>query len=116
MLTGGAGDDLLEGGAGNDVLDGGAGDDVLFGGAGQRPLRLLRRRRRGHGLRRGRHAAGLAGPRGRGPGSADDVAGFAVDLGDAGTLIDFGQGDSVLLNGVSYDDIVADPSKFISLA
>ena len=48
--------------------------------------------------------------------SADDVAGFAVDLGDAGTLIDFGQGDSVLLNGVSYDDIVADPTKFISLA
>ena len=43
------------------------------------------------------------------------MAGFAIDLGDAGTLIDFGQGDSVLLNGVSYDDIVADPSRFISL-
>ena len=38
------------------------------------------------------------------------------DLGDAGTLIDFGQGDSVLLHGVSYDDIMADPSRFISLA
>ena len=43
------------------------------------------------------------------------MAGFAIDLGEGGTLIDFGQGDSVLLNGVSYDDIVADPSRFISL-
>ena len=48
--------------------------------------------------------------------SADDVAGFAQDLGDAGTLIDFGQGDSIMLNGASYEDIVADPSRFISLA
>jgi hypothetical protein len=47
--------------------------------------------------------------------SAADVAGFAVDLGDGGTLIDFGQGDSVLLNGVSYDEIVTDPSRFISI-
>jgi hypothetical protein len=47
--------------------------------------------------------------------SAADVAGFAVDLRDGGTLIDFGQGDSVLLNGVSYDEIVTDPSRFISI-
>ena len=47
--------------------------------------------------------------------SAEDVAGFAVDLGEAGTLIDFGQGDSVLLHGVSYDDVAADPSRFFTV-
>ena len=47
--------------------------------------------------------------------NAEDVKGFALDLGDAGTLIDFGQGDSVLMNGVSYDEIMADPSRFITL-
>ena len=48
-------------------------------------------------------------------GSAADVADFAVDLGDGGTLIDFGQGDSVLLQGVSFDDVAADPSRFFSI-
>jgi hypothetical protein len=48
--------------------------------------------------------------------TVDDDAGFAMDLGAEGTLIDFGQGDSVLLHGVSYDDVMADPSRFISLA
>ena len=44
-----------------------------------------------------------------------DVADYAIDLGEAGTLIDFGQGDSVMLNGVSYEDIAEDPSRFITL-
>lgn len=47
--------------------------------------------------------------------SAEDVAGYALDLGDAGTLIDFGQGDSVLLQGVSYDDVATDPSRYFSI-
>ncbi len=47
--------------------------------------------------------------------SASDVAGFAIDLGEEGTLIDFEQGDSILLKGVSFDDIAADPEKFFSI-
>ena len=42
-----------------------------------------------------------------------DIEAVAFDC--FGTLIDFGQGDSVLLNGVSYEDIVSDPSRFISI-
>ena len=98
MLDGGAGDDVLYGGAGNDLFVFSGGGDVVMDFAEGDMLQISR------------------GLEGVALGSAEDVAGFAVDLGEAGTLIDFGQGDSVLLNGVSYDDIVADPTKFISLA
>ncbi|AXE29617.1 hypothetical protein DK842_06720 [Chromobacterium phragmitis] len=39
VITGGAGDDLLQGGAGNDVLDGGAGNDTLIGLGGDDTLK-----------------------------------------------------------------------------
>ncbi|AXE35007.1 calcium-binding protein [Chromobacterium phragmitis] len=39
VITGGAGDDLLQGGAGNDVLDGGAGSDTLIGLGGDDTLK-----------------------------------------------------------------------------
>ena len=45
---------------------------------------------------------------------AASVADFAIGIG-GNTLIDFGQGDSVMLYGVSYEDIEADPSKFFSV-
>ena len=89
---------MLYGGAGNDLFVFSGGGDVVMDFAEGDMLQISR---------------SLEGVELE---SADDVAGFAIDLGDEGTLIDFGQGDSVLLNGVSYDEIVADPSRFISLA
>ena len=47
--------------------------------------------------------------------SAADVTDYAYDLADGGTLIDFGDGGSILLKGVSYDDIAADPEKFFTI-
>jgi hypothetical protein len=45
---------------------------------------------------------------------ASSVADFAFGVG-GNTMIDFGQGDSVMLYGVSYEDVAADPSKFFSV-
>jgi hypothetical protein len=44
--------------------------------------------------------------------SASDVAALVTDSrGDA--VIDFGNGDTVTLNGISAGDLQADPTKFI---
>ncbi len=47
--------------------------------------------------------------------SAEVIADFAINLGDAGTLIDFGQGDSVLLHGVAFDGVTSDPGRFFTV-
>ena len=124
MLTGGNRNDRLEGGNGNDTLIGGAGDDQLTGGRGDDVLTG------------GAGDDTLRGNTGAdtfifSSGSGDDVIiGFraddTLDLSesttdftsladvqaaatetDAGLLIDLGGGDTLLLQGVSLDDLVA---------
>jgi hypothetical protein len=45
----------------------------------------------------------------------EDLSDYAIDLGEAGTLIDFGQGDSILLQGVSMDELSSDWGKYVSI-
>jgi len=114
ILKGGAGDDWLAGGAGDDMLDGGQGDDILFGGTGQDLFvfsggaDVIMDFEDGDLLQISKSVGGQAIE------SLDSLTDFAIDL-DGSTLLDFGNGDSVLLNGVSYDSLAAEPGKFISL-
>ena len=102
-------------GSGNDAVDGGAGDDTMFGGTGDDLFTSS-----GGGdvvmdFTDGDLAADHGHARGVALASASDVAEYAIDLADGGTLIDFGQGDRIPLKGVSCDDIAADPEKFFTI-
>lgn len=106
-LYGGDGDDLLYGAEGNDRLEGGAGDDTLSGGSGNDVFVFL-------------------------PGSGADKitdfqAGDAIVLTDYlsagvkpvtnwvgnGTLVDLGDGNSILIQGVGVDHLLATSTGFV---
>ncbi len=125
MLDGGAVDDTLDGGTGNDTLYGGSGNDRLFGGRGA------------DRLTGGRGADSLYG------GSGHDVFAFAVGDGadhingfEAGdiieiagvpggfgdlvieqkgfhTVIRYGDGDTIKLEGVTAASLGADDFRFL---
>ena len=120
-LFGGADDDVINGGEGVDQLFAGAGDDTLAGGAGNDFIGL--------GTGAGSNTIVLAGEFGNDavgnfgsddvirivgltigdgtPVDADtDIADFAMSI-NGGVLLSFDQG-SVVLNGVSMDDLSAD--------
>jgi Ca2+-binding RTX toxin-like protein len=115
VLFGDAGDDLIKGGAGNDTIDGGAGDDTMYGGEGDDLFvfsggaDVVMDFSDGDILQIAGTLDGVSLE------SAADIADYAMDLNGQGTLIDFGQGDSILLKGVSADEVMADPSKFFSI-
>ncbi|MCO6418545.1 M10 family metallopeptidase C-terminal domain-containing protein [Siccirubricoccus sp. KC 17139] len=98
-IAGNAGANWLLGGAGDDTLDGGAGSDVLFGEAGADVFAF----RRGTGADVvGDFAPGVDKLLLIGLGFADFaqvMAHFVVAGGNS--AIDFGQGDLVVLNGVT---------------
>ena len=110
---GGEGDDWLRGDEGDDVLGGGAGSDVLFGGlesdlfvydGGFDLVMDLEER----------EIVQVSGELGGGISAPEDVRDRAVDLRDS-TLIDFGDGNSLYLNGVAFDNFTTEPGKYLSI-
>ena len=129
MLTGGEGRDILKGGSGSDTLDGGAGRDILKGNKGSDVLDGGAGRDRmngGHdadlfvfqtGYDRDRiigfdadedtialHIEGVE--------SFDDLSGLATDHGNR-TILDFGEGDALVIKGVTFDELSAANFDFL---
>ncbi|CAN0369360.1 unnamed protein product, partial [Ectocarpus sp. 13 AM-2016] len=117
-LNGGTGDDALVGAEGNDTIIGGAGNEFLYGGAGNDTF-----------VFRVNDGADFIFDfdRDYGDGSTDVIellGGPASDFsslqsyfvdgakGSTGTTIDFGNGDSIALAGVSIDDLSAEHFVF----
>ena len=104
-LSGGAGQDVLFGGRGNDILDGGTGSDVLKGGRGDDTFVFAE----GYGRDRlvdfdaGDDTIALSFA---GIDSFDDLSSLARERGDR-TVLQFGDGDALVLKGVSFDDLTA---------
>jgi Ca2+-binding RTX toxin-like protein len=103
MLIGFAGNDTLKGGGGRDTLDGGTGDDLLRGGAGPDVFLFAP----GCGAdtiadfadgvdRMDLSAFGLA--------KFKQVKQLASNTAD-GLVLDFGSGDSILLEGIRKSDL-----------
>ena len=111
VLIGGEGDDVLIGGPGNDILDGGPGDNTviqsLLGGGGA-PARTTVQ---------GFEAGAGAGDRVdlRAIDGADDFAwvlAHATEV-DGSAVLDLGDGDEMVLSGVSVASLHADDFLFV---
>ena len=130
VLEGGAGDDLLKGGRQNDTLDGGAGDDILKGGQGKD---TLVGGEGDDILAGGRGDDTLTGGAGadtfvqsfretgvdkitdfdpsedtinlQGFGGIENVSRLSVTEVDGGTVISAGEGNTLLLEGVTPDQL-----------
>ncbi len=98
-LYGGAGSDRLDGGNGNDVLVGGAGDDILTGGNGSDVFII--------GPSSGMDQITDFGGGDRIDWSAMTKAGYEATITQSGfnTVIAFGDGSSVRLNGVTASSL-----------
>ena len=120
VLSGGRGNDILDGGAGHDILIGGHGDDTLDGGAGRDVLKGGRGEdtfifEQGDGRDRlvGFDAdddlisLSLAGVD-----SFDDLSALARDRG-ADTVLQFGNGDALVLKGIEFDELSATNFDFV---
>ena len=115
MLAGGKHDDLLDGGAGADRLYGGAGDDTLRGGLGDDLLKG------NAGADVFVFATGDGADRIKGWEMDQDMLRFeAMTMEDLtlsqkrkSTLIEYGAEDSVILIGVSLDDLTAEQFIFV---
>ncbi|WP_262690828.1 VCBS domain-containing protein, partial [Kordiimonas aestuarii] len=106
LLYGGTGDDTMSGGAGDDTLWAGAGDDLLTGGAGADVFVF--------GASRGNDTIGDFDVISD---SLDFMAGFSTSAevvaastetsqsGEDGVLIDFGDGESIFLAGLTLSDL-----------
>ena len=130
VLEGGAGDDLLKGGRQNDTLDGGAGDDILAGGQGKDTLvggegdDILSGGRGDDTLTGGAGADTFAQSFGetgvdtitdfnpsedtinlKGFGGIENVSRLSVTEVDGGTVISAGEGNTLLLEGVTPDQL-----------
>ena len=130
VLEGGAGDDLLKGGRQNDTLDGGAGDDVLKGGQGKDTLGggegddILVGGRGDDTLTGGAGADTFAQSCNatgvdtitdfdpsedtinlKGFGGIENVSRLSVTEVDGGTVISAGEGNTLLLEGVTPDQL-----------
>jgi Ca2+-binding RTX toxin-like protein len=116
-LAGGNGADTLVGGTGNDILSGGAGSDILSGGAGQ-DIYVFHSGGGNDVIIDFQHGDDLlqieANINGTGIQSAADVAAHAVAVGN-NTLINLGNGDTVLLKGITLDEVQHDPNSFFSV-
>jgi Ca2+-binding RTX toxin-like protein len=116
-MFGGQGDDVLEGGDGNDELFGVWGDDTLSGGVGHDLFYF----HTGAGsdvildLEDGIDLVVLEkGINGLPINSAGDLASYVSDQ-DGNAVLDFGNGDTLTLVGVSAENVQADPSKFFQV-
>ena len=130
VLEGGAGDDLLKGGRGNDTLEGGAGDDTLAGGKGKDTLvggegdDILKGGGGDDTLTGGAGADTFVQSFNRigsdtitdfdpsqdtinltGFGGIENVSRLSVTEVDGGTVISAGEGNTLLLEGVTPDQL-----------
>ena len=130
VLEGGAGDDLLKGGRQNDTLAGGAGDDILAGGQGKDTLvggegdDILSGGRGDDTLTGGAGADTFAQSFSetgvdtitdfnpsedtinlKGFGGIENVSRLSVTEVDGGTVISVGEGNTLLLEGVTPDQL-----------
>ena len=130
VLEGGAGDDLLKGGRQNDTLDGGAGDDILAGGQGKDTLvggegdDILSGGRGDDTLTGGAGADTFVqnfSEQGadtitdfdssqdtidlQGFGGIENVSRLSVTEVDGGTVISAGEGNTLVLEGVTPDQL-----------
>lgn len=102
-LKGGGGNDTLNGGGENDVLAGGSGNDILKGGSGADEFHFSR------GLDRDvitdfnpdQDVLMLASGLVRGSSTAGQVVDNYASLTSQGVVLDFGNGDRILLEGVN---------------
>lgn len=92
-VRGGQGNDQLSGGEGDDWLSGDRGDDTLEGGKGADTFYAFR----GSGLDRIVDFSSAAGDRVR----LDEGVAFSISETPAGSMIDLGEGDGMLLWGVT---------------
>ena len=102
-MVGTASDDLLYGESGNDTLDGGAGNDVLNGGYGDD--RYIFRDNSGQDLVRGFNARSeTIVLQGHGVMAFADLQGMMTETVGS-TVIDFGDGDMLMIEGVEMADL-----------
>jgi Ca2+-binding RTX toxin-like protein len=115
ILEGGAGDDILSGGRDEDVLEGGAGDDTLIGGKGDDTLT---------GGRGSDTFVQNFGEQGadtitdfnpsqdtidlQGFGGIQNISRVTITEVDGGTVIGAGSGNTLLIEGVTPDQLNAD--------
>lgn len=112
LLSGGAGRDRLFGGTGNDTLDGGEGNDILRGGEGEDTFVF------GDGSDRDRifdfdvseDTVALSISE---VSSFDDVQSLAKDRGNS-VLLNFGEGDILVLSNTSLDELSASNFDFLA--
>ena len=138
FLSGGTGDDRLVGGIGSQLLDGGAGNDDLQAGRG---TQTLDGGRGADTLRDGAGDTVLTGGQGAdtfvftggggtdivtdldpardriitGTGGGAEILGQAMEIGGS-TLLDLGGGHTVLLAGVSLDQLAAHADELFAFA
>lgn len=105
LIDGGDGDDEIYGGQGWDTITGGAGNDILY--PGESPDILVFATGSGNdtlfGLNTGEDTLNLADSAAD-FNSIDDVI-AAVTTAEGGVLIDLGDGDSLLIRGLSLEDL-----------
>ncbi|MBE1282988.1 MAG: hypothetical protein GJ676_06725 [Rhodobacteraceae bacterium] len=110
-LDGGAGNDILIGGLGNDLLDGGTGRDILKGGRGEDTFVFEdgygRDRVFGFDTDDDVISLSIAGVDG-----FDDLSAVAREIGQR-TVLNFGGGDALVLQGVELDDLSAANFDFL---
>ncbi|MBL4919354.1 NosD domain-containing protein [Szabonella alba] len=103
MAYGGAGNDTIYGGAGDDTLEGGAGNDRLYGDAGADTFVFAT----GHGqdtilgFSAAEDRLDLSSALVEGLASGADVVAEYASVTGAGVIFDFGDGNSILLQGVT---------------
>ncbi|WP_342077120.1 calcium-binding protein [Yoonia sp. SS1-5] len=107
-LDGGAGNDTLMGGSGHDTLDGGLGDDVLFGGAGADHFIFVGGRDHIADFQQGVDQITLDASLWTGLTSASDVVLAYSTIAGTDVMIDLGEGNSLLVSGVSNYSTFAD--------
>ncbi|WP_146344833.1 spondin domain-containing protein [Falsiphaeobacter marinintestinus] len=111
VLLGGGGNDTLSGGIGNDVLDGGRGRDMLDGGRGQDVFVFAENysRDRVENFDATEDVIILDID---GVDNFDDLAGLYSQVPN-NTVFDFGDGDVLILNGTSFDELSASNFDFV---
>ncbi|MCC1494750.1 CAP domain-containing protein [Cognatishimia sp. F0-27] len=114
-LLGGTGDDTLAGNAGMDRLNGGAGNDVLFGGTGADSFVFNAGGGRDTVLdfQAGTDRLVLNANLFEGTPDLSDVQGAVRRDADGDLRLDFGNGDSITLNGITQFSQIADDISFL---
>ncbi len=110
-LSGGQDNDILRGGAGNDVLNGGTGRDRLNGGEGYDVFVFADDYGRDR-VQRFDYEEDTVRLNIEGIDSFEDLEGIYTNRGN-NTVLNFGDGDVLVLNGVNFEDLSASNFDFV---